>query len=366
MEGMHEQLDTHTPNVVSPVSERARRLAGHIKEKYDSEEFQAFWKPAKIAILRGGGTGIRTWIKERLGCEPDFVLKVHTRQRDLGEATPRETWAFVDGRGEKLQGETKGEADDLAIVTFDERAKKYANLERVRSELDRDDWIAEIAKAIWVTSAESPHGYPTSLSAVEHRIVRDNRWWGVRGAPGEDSPRVKDARARVRAAKERAFGGNLKPQEHRDAVEALQKAEENLEEAIRSASTASLSTGGLGGGAIGIAEGSRHRGVWVGLGVGRGPRPAPEWEEKILNQLFLAHYASAENPAGLTPTEREVFGLAIHLEHREIAEKIGSTEGSVRKLKHQAVKKVRKHGEITVRDHIDTNARERGRTRKSA
>jgi hypothetical protein len=86
----------------------------------------------------------------------------------------------------------------------------------------------------------------------------------------------------------------------------------------------------------------------------------------MLDRLFLAHYASAENPAGLSPGELEVFRLAIHLEHREIAEEIGRTEGLVRKLKHQAVKKVRKHGEITVRDHIDTNARKRGRTKKPA
>jgi hypothetical protein len=36
---------------VSPISERARRLAARIKERYDSQEFQAFWVPAKRGIL---------------------------------------------------------------------------------------------------------------------------------------------------------------------------------------------------------------------------------------------------------------------------------------------------------------------------
>jgi|SRR5215217_5295445 len=368
MEGMHEQLDTHTPNVVSPVSERARRLAGHIKAKYDSEEFQAFWQPARFAILHDDEDGVYVWAEARIGRKPDFVIKVsYLEKKELGDATPRETWILVDERGEKLAGEARGEPDDEGIAVFDEKIKEYPRIRRIKSKLsDRGDWIPEVAKAIRIAGAESPHGYPLTLSAIEYRIERDNRWRGVKGTPGEDSPRVKDARARVEAAEERAFGGNLKPQEHRDAMEALRKAEEKLEEAISLAHTACLSTGGPDGGAMGVAEGPRHFGVWVPLGVGRGARPSPEWEEKILDRLFLAHYASAENPAGLTPTEREVFRLAIHLEHREIAEEIGSTESSVRKLKHQAVKKVREHGEITVRDGIDTNARKRGRKKKFA
>jgi hypothetical protein len=361
MQNAVERWKQEHPEEVRRLRERAEPLAEYL----DSREWYAFWRPAKEAISGGNKTGIRAWAEMRIGRKPDFVIKVsYLGKKELGDATPRETWALVDDRGETLAGEAKGEPDDEGIAVFFEKTKKYPRLRRALSEYA--DPTSEIDRAIRIAGAESPHGYPLTLGEIEWRIERDNRWQGVKGTPGEDSPRVKDARARVRAAKESAFRGNLKPQEHRDAVEALQKVEESLEEAIRFASTASLSTGGPGGGAMGIAEGSRHCGVWVGLGVGRGSRPVPEWEEKILDQLFLAHYAGTENPAGLTSTERKVFGLAVHLEHREIAEEIGSTEGSVRKLKHQAVMKVRKHGEITVRDHIDTNARKRGRTRKSA
>jgi hypothetical protein len=359
-----EQWVKEHPEEVRRLREQAKPLA----EFLNSPEWDAFWQPAKAAILHDDEDGVYVWAETRIGRKPDFVIKVsYLGKKELGDATPRETWVLVDDRGEKLAGEARGEPDDEGIAVFGEKTKTFGRLKRVRSEFtDPDDWEREIAKAVLKAGAESPHGYPLTLGEIEWRIERDNRWRGLKGTPGEDSPRVKDARARVRAAEERAFGGNLKPQEHRGAVEALRTAERELEKAISFASTASLSTGGPGGGAMRVAEGPRHRGVWGGLRVGRGERPVPEWEEKMLDRLFLAHYASPENPAGLSPGELEVFRLAIQLEHREIAEEIGRTEGLVRKLKHQAVKKVRKHGEITVRDHIDTNARKRGRTKKSA
>jgi hypothetical protein len=363
---MREEFDTNTPRIPSPVPEGVRRLAAQIKERYDSKEFQAFLQPAKSLILHDDEDGIYVWAETRIGRKPDFVIKVsYLSKKELGDATPRETWELVDNRGEKLAGEARGEPDDEGITVFDQKSKKYPRLRRALSEYA--DRISEIDRAIRIAGAESPHGYPRDLGEIEWRIERDNRWRGLKGTPGEDSPGIRGARARVRAAEERVFGGNLKPQEHRNAVEALRRAEEKLEEALSSASTASLSTGGPGGQAMGVAEGSRRRGVWLPLGVGRGARPTPEWEEKILDQLFLAHYANADsNPAELSSGELEVFQLAQQLEHREIAEKIGRTEVQVRQLKHRAVKKVRKHGEIPVRDRTDTNARKRGRTKKSA
>jgi hypothetical protein len=345
---------------------RLRELAKPLAEFLNSPEWDAFWQPAKAAILHDDEDGVYVWAETRIGRKPDFVIKVsYLGKKELGDATPRETWELVDDRGEKLAGEARGEPDDEGIAVFDEKSKKYPRLKRALSEYA--DRILEIDRAIRIAGAESPHGYPLTLNAIEYRIERDNRWRGVRGTPGEDSPRVKDAKARVKAAEERAFAGNLKPQEHAEAMRAWERAEKDLEQAKGLAHTASLSTGGPNGRVMNPAEGLRvSPGVWVGSGGSRGERPTPKWEEKILDRHLLDHYAGAKNPARLTSTEREVFRLAIHLGHREIAEEIGRTEGSVRKFKHQAVKKVRKHGEITVRDHIDTNARKRGRTKKSA
>ena len=347
---MREEHDTDSQFINAHLSEDMRRLARQIKEIYDSEEFQAFWQPAKSAILHDDEVGIQVWAEERIGRKPDFVIKVsYLSKKKLGDATPRETWVLVDDRGEKLVGEARSEPDDEGIAVFFNKTKKHPRLERALSEYaDRN---LEIDRAIRIAGAESPHGYPTTLGEIEWRIERDNRWRGVRGTPGEDSPRVKDARARVRAAEERAFGGDLKPQEHRDAVAALRKAEEKLEGAISLAATASLSTGGPDGEAI---EDEME------------DETAVVPPDHLIERLFLDHYASVKNAAGLSPRELEVFRLAIRLQHREIAEEIGCTENLIRQVKHQAVKKVREHGEITVRDGIDTNARKRGRTKECA
>jgi hypothetical protein len=300
---MVEEWKQNDPDGVRRVQELATPLAGFL----NSAEWHAFWEPTKAVILHDDKDGAFAWAEGRIGCKPDFVLKVSLgklSKKELGDSTPRETWALVDDRGEKLRGETRGEPDDLGIAVFDKKSKKYPRIKRVQSELsDRSEWVSEVAKAIRIAGADSSHGYPTTLSAIEWRIERDNRWRGIKGTPGKDSHGL-DKTASLSELPEES-----------EVLEDLH-AEEDLDEAYYRA--------------------------------------------------FLAHYASAKNPARLTPGELEVFRLSIQLEHREIAEEIGSTEGSVRKLKHQAVKKVRKHGEITVRDGIDTNARNRGRAKRSA
>jgi hypothetical protein len=329
---------------------RVQELAASSAEFFNSAEWFAFWVPTQAAILHGDEHGIRVWAEERIGRKPDFVIKVsYLGKKELGDATPHETWELVDNRGEKLAGEARGEPDEEGITVFFKKTKKYPRLERALSE--HADWTLEIDRAIRIAGAESPHGYATTLGEIEWRIERDNRWRGVRGTPGEESPRVKDARVRVRAAEERAFEGNLKPQEHRDAVEALRKAEEKLEEATSLAATASLSTGGPDGEPM--EDKMEDETAFVP-------------PDHLIERLFLNHYVSPKYPAGLSSRELEVFQLALYLEHQEIAEEIGRTEALVRKVKHDAVKKIRKHGEITVRDQIDTNARKRGRTKKSA
>src|SRR5215203_2621130 len=169
---MREERDTHSQFISVHLSEDMRRLAGRIKEIYDSEEFQAFWQPAECAILYGDVDGIRDWADERMGTPPDFVLRAYLRKWELGDATPRETWALVDGRGEKQAGEARGEPDDLGIVVFDEKSKKYLRLKRAISE--HADRLLEIDRAIRIAGAESPHGYPLTFGEIEWRIERDN------------------------------------------------------------------------------------------------------------------------------------------------------------------------------------------------
>jgi hypothetical protein len=327
MEEMREDFDTNTPYIHSPVPESVRRLAAQIKERYDSEEVQAFWPLAKAAILHGDEEGIYAWAERRIGRKPDFVIKVsYLGKKELGDATPRETWVLVDERGEKLAREAKGEPDDEGIAVFDEKSKTYPRLERIKSDLsDPDDWISEIAKAIWIAGAESPHGYPLGLGAIEWRIERDNRWRGVSGTPGEDSPIVRDLRSQVKAAEARATKGNLDPQEHREAMKAWLKAEEQLEEAKSFDRTASLSTGGPDGEAIDVED--DH------------PESSHESVEK---RLFLAYYASAKNPAGLSPREMEVFKFSATMGNGEIAQAVGRPAKQIAVEKHRAISKIQK------------------------
>lgn len=93
---MRVEQDTNSQFINVHLSENMRRLAERIKEIYDSEEFRVFWQPAKSAVLHGDVDGIRAWADERMGTPPDFVLRAYLRKRELGDATPRETWALVD------------------------------------------------------------------------------------------------------------------------------------------------------------------------------------------------------------------------------------------------------------------------------
>jgi len=99
------------------VPERVRRLAARIKERYESQEFQDFWQPAKSAILDGDGDAVYAWAEARIGGKPDFVIKVSYLGK-LGDATPRETWALVDARAGRL-----GEPDAEAIAVFVKHTK---------------------------------------------------------------------------------------------------------------------------------------------------------------------------------------------------------------------------------------------------
>ena len=109
MTNMHEQPHARSPLTGVQLSDDVRKLAQRIKETYDSEEFQAFWQPAKKTISQSNKIEIRAWAEDRIGHKPDSVLKVHLSAKELGDATPRETWELVDGRGEKLASKAQSE-----------------------------------------------------------------------------------------------------------------------------------------------------------------------------------------------------------------------------------------------------------------
>jgi hypothetical protein len=101
-----EQWVQQHPQQGRRLRERAKPLA----EFLNSPEWDAFWQPAKAAILQGDETGIRAWAEDRMGIKPDPVLGVRLGAKELAEATPRETWDLVDGRGSRLQRSAKAQS----------------------------------------------------------------------------------------------------------------------------------------------------------------------------------------------------------------------------------------------------------------
>src|SRR5215203_6140658 len=318
---MREEHDTDSQFINVHLSEDLRRLAGRIKENYDSEEFQVFWQPAKSAILHGDVEGIRAWANERMGTPPDFVLKAHLRKKELGDATPRETWALVDDRGEKLTSAAKGEADALAIAVFNEKTKKFDRLKHALSECP--DPTLEVARAILVAGAESPHGYPLTMSVIQERIEKDSLAAPVKGTPGKDSSIVKALQHRKKTAEATLAEERLSWQARADATRALSDAEDELSRIRGLKWTASLDALPSLPPDTNALEEFRQRENWR------------------IERLVWGRYAGGRNEAGLSPREQEVFQLALLLENHEIAEKTGRSKDQIGVEKHRAIKKVR-------------------------
>src|SRR5829696_5488933 len=131
MDEVQEEFDTNTPYINSPTPGRLRRLAGQIKEKYDSEEFQAGWQPVKITLATGNPTPIYVWVEERTSWHPDSELGAHLNPKALGSATPRETWELVDEYPKRLTPKGKIAANRRGADSWKRRARKFPGIKRV-------------------------------------------------------------------------------------------------------------------------------------------------------------------------------------------------------------------------------------------
>jgi DNA-binding CsgD family transcriptional regulator len=100
-------------------------------------------KLAKAAILRGDGTGIRAWAEDRTGVKPDSVLRVHLSAKELGEATPRETWELVDGRGSRLRPTAKAQDIERRRPEIRRGIKRFPSLDRVLKAFALEDQPSE-------------------------------------------------------------------------------------------------------------------------------------------------------------------------------------------------------------------------------
>ena len=122
---------------------RLRELAKPLAEFLNSSEWHAFWQPAKAAISRGDESGIRAWVEDRIGIKPDSVLRVHLSAKELGEATPRETWERVDGRGSRLRSSAKAQGIERRRPEIRRRIKRFPSLDQALEALALEDQTRE-------------------------------------------------------------------------------------------------------------------------------------------------------------------------------------------------------------------------------
>jgi DNA-binding CsgD family transcriptional regulator len=134
-----EQWVQEHPEEVGRLRERAKPLA----EFLDSPEWDAFWQPAKAAILQGDETAIRAWVEDRIGIKPDSVLRARLSAKELGEATPRQTWDLVDGRGSRLRRSAKAQGIERRRPEIRRRIKRFPSLERALEALALEDQTLE-------------------------------------------------------------------------------------------------------------------------------------------------------------------------------------------------------------------------------
>jgi hypothetical protein len=82
-------------------------------------------------------------VEDRIGFDPDPVLRVHLSAKELGEATPRQTWELVDGRGSRLRRSAKAQSVERRRPEIRRRIKRFPSLDRALKALALGDQTRE-------------------------------------------------------------------------------------------------------------------------------------------------------------------------------------------------------------------------------
>jgi hypothetical protein len=69
-------------------------------------------------------------VEDRIGIKPDSVLRVHLSAKELTEATPRQTWNLVDGRGSRLRRSAKAQGVERRRPEIRRRIKRFPSLDQ--------------------------------------------------------------------------------------------------------------------------------------------------------------------------------------------------------------------------------------------
>ena len=169
---MVEEWKQNDPDGVKRLQERFAPLAKFL----NSPEWFAFWKPTQAAILLGDETGIRKWAEDRIGLKPKSMLRVHLSRRNLGDATPAETWDRVDTWGVRSQGRTKAQNNERRFSEVRRGIRKDNGLYRDLNVLASGDQTPEQVLGVYIRSVMYEAGEESNAELVRKitdRVRRD-------------------------------------------------------------------------------------------------------------------------------------------------------------------------------------------------
>jgi DNA-binding CsgD family transcriptional regulator len=107
-----------------------------------SPMYQEYWDATKQA-MDGDEGPLRAWAHKHTGARPDGVLRVLLSQHEVGDLTPRETWAVVAARSARIKKKAKALDSKKRVPKVRSSAKKYPSLAAALRALALEDQHSE-------------------------------------------------------------------------------------------------------------------------------------------------------------------------------------------------------------------------------
>jgi DNA-binding CsgD family transcriptional regulator len=140
-----------------------------------SPMYREYWDATKQA-MDGDEGPLRAWAHKRTGAKPDAVLRVRLAQHEVGDLTPRETWAVVAARSARIKKKAKALDSKKRVPKVRSSAKQYPPLVMALKVLASEDQTPEqVLLAMLLTGTyESATHVPDDVLAGE--IANQIRW----------------------------------------------------------------------------------------------------------------------------------------------------------------------------------------------
>jgi hypothetical protein len=94
-----------------------------------SPMYREYWDATKQA-MDGDEGPLRAWAHKHTGAKPDAVLRVRLAQHEVGDLTPRETWAVVAARSARIKKKAKARDLEGRVAMLRGGIKRYSWMDR--------------------------------------------------------------------------------------------------------------------------------------------------------------------------------------------------------------------------------------------